>query len=88
MEKKMENEMETRECRPLIVYSPQKRYMFGLYWGNIGIMEKKMETTRMYDSIMEKENGNYSLPGGSVPVLCPRDIQRCLLERLWMRDRW
>ena len=35
MEKKMENEMETRE------------YM-GLYWGYIGIMEKKMEATIVY----------------------------------------
>ena len=32
MEKKMENEMETREY-------------IGLYWGYIGKMEKKIETT-------------------------------------------
>ena len=32
MEKKMENEMETR-------------IIIGLYWGYIGIMENKMETT-------------------------------------------
>ena len=33
-----------------------------VYWGYIGIMEKKMETTRVYwgcIGIMEKENGNY-----------------------------
>ena len=35
MEKKMENEMETG-------------IILGLYWGNIGIMEKKMETTMAY----------------------------------------
>ena len=32
LEKKMENEMDTG-------------IILGLYWGNIGIMEKKMETT-------------------------------------------
>ena len=34
MEKKMENEMETG-------------IILGLYWGYVGIMEKKMETTIM-----------------------------------------
>ena len=36
MEKKMENEMETGILLGVI------------YWGNIGIMEKKMETTIVY----------------------------------------
>ena len=34
-----------------------------LYWGYIGIMEKKMETTIIYwgyTGIMEKSNGNIS----------------------------
>ena len=33
-----------------------------VYWGNIGIMEKKMETSIVYwgnIGIMEKINGNY-----------------------------
>ena len=37
-----------------------------VYWGYIGIMEKKMETTVVYCffSIAEKENGNYYLGFG------------------------
>ena len=52
MEKKMENEMETG----IIMV-----YIQGLYRGNIGIMEKKMETTIILGgNIGIKENGNYS----------------------------
>ena len=37
-------------------------YILGLYWGNIGIMEKKMETTILHwgnIGIMENKNGHY-----------------------------
>ena len=40
MEKKIENEMETREYRPVSFGG-----LLGLYWGYIGIMEKRMEAT-------------------------------------------
>ena len=40
MEKKMENEMESGIIRFI-------GGILGLYWGYIGIMEKKMETTIM-----------------------------------------
>ena len=52
MDKKMENEMETRGYRRTIgynngLYGGLLGYILGLYRGYIGIMEKKMETTTM-----------------------------------------